>query len=145
MSSWSEAYGRNLEASLADGGPHHGLAPQAAPVLQTQHAPAGLIAHRTPGTDRQVPLHPLVGHGDLGHTAHRAIRRREMELHTYCMGCGHLRRSHSNQPGSLIIRADQYCIAEQTVKQTLLNLCERGCCTKLKYLEPFCDMLCIGL
>lgn len=44
---------------------HHGLAPQAAPVLQAQHAAAGLVTHRALGTYGQVPFQPLVRHGDL--------------------------------------------------------------------------------
>lgn len=44
---------------------HHGLAPQAAPVLQTQHAATGLVTHRALGTHRQISFQPLVRHGNL--------------------------------------------------------------------------------
>lgn len=54
--------GRGEAAALA----HHGLAPQAAPVLQAQHAAAGLVARRALGAHGQVSLQPLVRHGDLG-------------------------------------------------------------------------------
>lgn len=53
--------GRGEAAALA----HHGLAPQAAPVLQAQHAAAGLVARRALGAHGQVSLQPLVRHGDL--------------------------------------------------------------------------------
>lgn len=46
-------------------GAHHGLAPEAAPVLQAQHAAAGLVAHCALGAHGQVSFQPLVRHGDL--------------------------------------------------------------------------------
>ena len=53
-------------ASVPAGGrTHHGLAPEAAPVLQTQHAAACLVTHRALGAHGQVALQPLVRHGDL--------------------------------------------------------------------------------
>lgn len=56
------------EAALA----HHGLAPEAAPVLQTQHAATGLVTHCALGAHGQVPLQPLVRHGDLQATKRHA-------------------------------------------------------------------------
>lgn len=44
---------------------HHGLAPEAAPVLQAQYAATCLVTNNTLGTHRQVSFQPLVRHGDL--------------------------------------------------------------------------------
>lgn len=61
---------RTLPGPAAAGVPtgghaHHGLAPEAAPVLKAQHAAARLVTHRALGAHGQVPLQPLVRHGDL--------------------------------------------------------------------------------
>lgn len=48
-----------------EGHTHRDLAPEAAPVLQAQHAAAGLVTHRALGAHGQVPLQPLVRHGNL--------------------------------------------------------------------------------
>lgn len=57
--------GRAGGAGGAGGPTHHGLAPEAAPVLQAQHAATGLVAHSALGTHRQVSFQPLVRHGNL--------------------------------------------------------------------------------
>lgn len=59
----------------AAAGTHHGLAPEAAPVLKAQHAAAGLVTHRALGTHGQVPLQPLVRHGNLRATQRHALGR----------------------------------------------------------------------
>lgn len=48
-----------------EGRTHRDLAPEAAPVLQAQHAAAGLVTHRALGAHGQVPLQPLVRHRNL--------------------------------------------------------------------------------
>lgn len=45
---------------------YDGLAPEAAPVLQSPHAATVLVTHHAFGTDGQVAFQPLVGHEHLG-------------------------------------------------------------------------------
>ena len=71
-----------LRWRLSDGVSHHGFAPQAAPVLEPQHAAARLIAHRTLGTDRKVPFQPLVWHCNLKNTRTHAQINTRVQMST---------------------------------------------------------------
>lgn len=46
-------------------GSYNCLAPKTSPVLQPPHTATRLITYGTAGTDWQVPLQPLMGHGHL--------------------------------------------------------------------------------